>query len=119
MAKYYLTKQIVGTANIEVIDSLITSTPEETKTVSSVWVHEETGTAQNNALIRLYIERERIAEVPIRMFTNIYGTTTYPQGAGKIDVSATLDVGETMYAGVVSGSVGSIIRFTVEYEIAE
>jgi len=119
MAKYYMTKVISGTANVEVIDSLVTSTPEEQKTVNGVWIHEETGTANNDAVIRLYVEREKIAEVPIRMFTNVYGDTTYPQGAGRIDLGVTLDVGETLYAGVVSGSTGSIIRFTVEYEIVE
>jgi len=117
MALYYDTVEIVGTANTEVVKALVTSTAEEPKHVNRVLVMESTATANNNALVRLYIEREKIAEVPIRAFTTGYGTVSYPKAAGEITVGVDLKVGETLYGAVVSGSTASSVQFVVEYEI--
>jgi hypothetical protein len=117
MARYYKRIYIAGSPNTETLQAALTSTPEEPKRVVEVWCIEAATTKQNDALIRIYVERERVAELCIRQFTDMSSAPTYPQGHGVIPLDITLDVGETLYIGHYSYSTGSNIDYVVVYEI--
>jgi len=117
MARYYKRIYIAGSANTETIQAALTSTPEEPKRVVEVWCIEASATKQNDAVIRVYVERERVAEVCIRQFTDMASTPVYPQGCGVIPLDITLDVGETLYIGHYSYATGSNIDYVVVYEV--
>jgi len=109
--------EVPGVANTEVTKVFLTSTEEEPKRIKRLFVYESTGTRQNDAIVRVYIERERIAEFPIAMFLDQSTNQLYPQGAGVIDIDVELPVGQSLIVGHVSGSTPSNITFVAEYEI--
>lgn len=115
--RLYKTVEVYGTANQEVIGIGLVSSEIERYRINNIKVYEFTSTLNNDAYIRLYVDRERFAELPIRTFTDQASTPTYPNGAGVIEVDRELNVGETLYLGVVSGSIASNITFVIEYEI--
>lgn len=118
-ARYYKYVTVTGTANVEATATLLSATPEEPKRVVELWVYESTGTRQNNAVLRVYIEREKIVELPIGVFLDWGSTPTYPQGAGRIPLDQPLEVGESLIVGHVSGGTASNITWAAVYEIAE
>lgn len=120
MAQLYYTYQVVfGTANTETVLTAVTSTEEEKKKVVDLFIYECTGTIQNDAIIRVYVERERIAELPIRMFTDNTTNHVYPNGAGRLPLNVDLPVGQSLKVGHLSGGTASNLVFVIVYEIAE
>lgn len=117
MSKFYDYLEVSGAANAEVTEIFLTSTEEEPKRILNLYVFESTATLQNDAVVRVYIERERIAEFPIRMFLDQSGTPVYPLGAGKIEINVELPIGQSLIVGHVSGATPSNITFVAEYEI--
>lgn len=117
MAVYYDFITVTGQANIEVTEKLLTSTEEEPKRVLRLHVYEVTATRQNNAVVRAYIERERILEMPIGVFLDWATTPTYPKGAGVIELGFDIPVGQSLIVGHVSGTTPSTLVFVAEYEI--
>lgn len=118
LQKYFEYVEVSGLANQEVTKTLLTSTEEEPKRVLEVLVYESTSTRQNNAVLRVYVERERVAELPIRAFLDQASTPVYPNGAGRIPLEVDLPVGQSLIVGHVSGSTASNVVFIAVYEIA-
>lgn len=118
MAVFYDYLVVTGQANVEVTQKFLTSTEEEPKRVLRLRVYESTSTRQNDAVIRVYIERERIAELPIRTFTDQSTNHLYPNGAGVIELGFDLPIGQSLIVGHVSGATPSQLTFVAEYEIA-
>jgi len=117
MAKFYSYKEVSGTANTEVTSTFLTSTEEEPKKINRLFIYETTSTRQNDAVVRVYVERERIVDIPIGMFLDWAGTPTYPNAAGVIEIDVDLPVGQSLIVGHVSGSTASNVMFVAEYEI--
>lgn len=115
--RLYKTVEVYGTANQEVIAIGLVSSEIERYRINNIKVYEFTSTRNNDAYIRLYVDRERFTEIPIRVFTDQSTNFNYPNGAGEIIVDRELQVGETLYLGVVSGSTASNVTFVIEYEI--
>lgn len=117
MAVYHDYIVVTGLANAEKTEKFLTSTEEEPKTILRLKVFESTSTRQNDAVVRVYIERERIAEVPIRAFTDQSTNQVYPNGAGVIELGFDLPIGQSLIVGHVSGATPSQLTFVAEYEI--
>jgi len=118
MAKLYDFIEVTGEANTEVTKTFLTSTEEEPKRVLNLYVFESTPTRQNDAIIRVYIERERVVDIPLRMFLDQSTNQLYPNGAGKIEIGVDLPIGQSLIVGHISGSTASNVTFVAEYEIA-
>jgi len=118
MSKYYKTVTVSGVANEEALETLITSTTVEPVRVLKIYPYETTATRQGDAFIRLYIEREKIAEFPIYMFQMSLDNKAYVN-VPEIDLEFDIPEGQSLIAGVVSGSTPSDITFIIEYEIRE
>jgi len=116
MAVYYKTVLVSGVQNSEVLATLVTSTTTEPKKVLRVYPYETTSTRNGNAFIRLYIEREKIAEIPIYIFQADLTNKEYVE-VPKIELNIDLPEGQSLIVGVVSGTTASNFAFVVEYEI--
>lgn len=117
--KFYAYTEVTGTANAEVTKPLLTSTEEEPKRILELWTYESTATRQNNAILRVYVERERVAELPVRAFLDQAATPNYPQAAGKIPLEIDLPVGQSLIVGHLSGATASNVVFVAVYEIGK
>lgn len=116
MAKLYKTVTVHGSPGTEVVKTLITSTPEEPVRVLSVVCYETTATRQGDAILRFYIEREKIAEVPVKIWQGDLTNKTYI-ALPRLELSHVIEVGQSLIVGVVSGSNASDFEFVIEYEI--
>jgi len=116
MAKYYETITVNGTANTEVIDTLVTSTQTEKKHINRMIFTEVTGTAQNNAVIYAYVAQKRIVNMPIQHFLMKAGASDRPS-MEWLNLDFDLPVGQSLDVGTVSGATASNFIFTVEYEL--
>jgi hypothetical protein len=119
MAKYYKYTTVNGTSGGETTAASVASTDVEPKHISKIYVYESTATRNNDATVRVYVERERIVDAPIKMFLDLASTPTYPLAAGVFEVDFDLPVGQTLYVGHVSGSTASNITFVIEYELTK
>ena len=114
---YRKTITVSGTASTETVSEIIRSTDVEHVHVLGLWFAEVTATRQGDATIRCYIEREKIEEIPYQMFlsgTSSLDVVTKPY----IPIDVSLDVGQALSVGHVSGATASDFKYTVEYEIA-
>lgn len=115
---YYKSLVVSGAANAETLGSIITSTTTEKYHIKKMYVSEITSTAQNNAYIRAYIEREKIADVPVEHWLdNLTANSRIAMTA--LDLDFDLDIGESFYVGQESQATASDFVFTIEYEIAK
>ena len=116
MTKYYKRENFAGTANKEVLKEIVTSTAEEVKHVTAIWFTESGGTLYHDAILRAYVERERILDM---RYTNLTesddkdGRMIHPRIAVDID----LPVGQSLSVGFVSGGTASTFDITAEYEL--
>jgi len=115
--RYYRRVTVAGSANQETLTQALQSTPEEQRHVIEVWVYESTSTRNNDAVLRVYVERERIAEVSIKAALDLAATPAYPLGALRIPLDVTLDTGESLYVGHVSGAAASNTDWVIVYEV--
>jgi hypothetical protein len=115
--RYYRRVAVGGTANQETLALALQSTPEEQRHVVEVWVYESTTTRNNDAILRIYVERERIAEMSIKVALDLASPPTYPHGALRIPLDVTLDIGESLYVGHVSGGTASNTDWVIVYEV--
>ena len=117
--RFYDYLEVTGAANQETTRTFLTSTEEEPKRILELWAYESTPARNNDAILRVYVERERVVELPIRAFLDQAATPTYPQGAGKIPLEIELPVGQSLIVGHLSGSNPSNVVFVAVYEIGK
>ena len=116
MTKYYKDVSISGTANEETLEDILTSTESEKYTVNKVIFSETTGTLQNDAQLRVYLEREKILDInEIHMLSNITDNSKVPDA--WLDLDLEIPVGQTLTVGFVSGATASDYKIAIEYEI--
>lgn len=112
----YKTVYIYGVANAEAFKDLITSSEVEPVRVKRIYVYEITPTRQANGELRLYIEREKIAEIPLMLYIDNLTTKNYV-AQPVYEVNADIPVGQTLIAGLVSGATATNLVVVLEYEI--
>jgi len=117
MARYYKYVVVTGTAGGETTSAAVASTDVEPKHVSKIYVYESSSSRYNNAIVRAYVERERIVDAPIGIFLDQASTPLYPLGAGVFEVDFDLPVGQTLYVGHVSPTSACVLTFVIEYEL--
>ena len=114
--KYFKSLTVSGAANAETLKEIITSTSTEKYKINKLYATETTSTPQNDAYIRVYIEREKIADIPIvHWLDNI--TSSSRTMIPYVELDITLAVGESLYVGQLSGPTASDYVYTIEYEI--
>lgn len=118
MVKYYKEVEISGTANEETLENILTSTETYKYRVNRVIFTETTSTLNNDAQLRVYLEREKILDLNVvHTLTNITTSSRVPDPWFDLDIE--IPVGQTLSVGFVSGSTASDFRIAIEYEIVE
>ena len=114
---YHSETLVTGVANTRTISNGVTSTEEQPKHVNSVTFTEVSAALQHNAVIELWIETERIAEISIVHTLEDSGSDNrnFPFA---VPVDYNLPVGQTLKVGHISGGVASDMRFNIQYTIA-
>ena len=116
---YYESVHVDGTANSETLETILTSTEEEHKMIDAVAFIEDTATEQHDAEIVVYIEREKIMDVPISQNLIAFDSDTRLSTNLWYLLGHDLPVGQSFKVGHVSGGTASNIYFTVRYQIKE
>lgn len=107
---------VYGQANTEVFKDLITSTEVEPVHIRKIYIYETTTPRQGDGVLRLYIEREKIAEIPLQNFLDDLTSKKYVSQP-VYDLAVDIPVGETLIAGLISSGTPTNIVITLEYEI--
>jgi len=116
MVKYYKEVTINGTANEETLEDILTSTETFKYRVNRIIFTETTSPQNNDAQLRVYLEREKILDVNVvHTLTNITTNSRVPDPWFELDLE--IPVGQTLTAGFVSGSTASNFKIAIEYEI--
>lgn len=117
MTKYYKRQVITGVFNKEELKEIITSTAEEPKHITALWFTEITPITENNdAILRAYVERERILDMSIKQLIYAMDVETR-HSRPRLEVDIDLPVGLSLSVGCVSGGTATILEVVVEYEI--
>jgi len=108
-----------GTANEETLSTIISSTEEEPKTILALDFAEDTGSLQGDAILRAYIERERIVDINVRNTTesdaNNKKVENFPINFGPGGLA--LPQGQDLKVGQQSQGTASDFVIAVKYEI--
>ena len=116
MVKYYKEVTVSGTANEETLEDILTSTETSKYKVNRIWFTEVTSTLQGDAILRVYLEREKILDISYKHLLEYSGSNTrLPNYAIELDIE--IPVGQTLSVGHVSGSTASDFKVAIEYEI--
>jgi hypothetical protein len=116
MAKYYEREEITGTANEETLGAGIESTAEETKRIIAVWFTEITPTLQGDAILRVYLEREKLADLSYKQLLK-YSGSNEKLDRPRLELVHDIPVGMRLKAGFVSSATASNFEVVYEYEI--
>lgn len=114
--KLYKRVAVNGSSNEETLEEVVTSTSEEPKHITAIWFNESTGTLQSNAILRAYVERERIIDFDFCLFHQYdAGRTRIVKPRLEVDID--LPVGQSLTVGHVSAGTASNFEIVAEYEI--
>lgn len=116
-AYYYKSIHIDGTANEETVENLITSTEEEPVHVDAIAFVEDTAVENHDAVLGMYIEREKILDAPISQNLLSFDSDARICTDPFYPVRHDLPVGQSFKVGHTSGAVASDIYYTVRYTI--
>jgi len=113
---YYASAEVAGKANEETVKDILTSTAEEPKRIISMMWQETTPTENNDAIIRAYIEREKILETRVTLFSQAHDSDI-KHSLPELPIEMDLPVGQSLKVGHLSGPTASNVYYTVKYEI--
>lgn len=116
MAKFYKRINIVGTDAAEKLSDLLTSTVEEPKHITALWFTESGATLYHNAILRAYVEREKIVDFRYTNFA-LDDDQDDRMMPPRLEIDMDLPVGQTLSVGFLSGATASTFDIAVEYEI--
>ena len=115
MTKFYKRLEVTGVANKEKLGDILTSTAEEPKHVTALWFTETTAAENNDAILRAYVEREKVLDMSIKhMLSTMDADGRYWKP--RIEVDIILPVGQSLSVGHLSGGTLSVIDIVAEYE---
>lgn len=109
--------EVSGTANVEVTETLLTGTTAEPKDVGGLLVTEVTGTLQGDAVLRVYKNTQRLMDLPIQHLLDNDGANSRPEQP-YLPLDVTLEAGDELIVGQVSGATASDVDFGVRWQIA-
>ena len=116
---YYTSVHVVGIANTEVVEEILTSTEEEPKFVDAIAFVEDTPSSLYDAVLVAYIEREKIMEFPLEI-SLLYNDVSNRLGTDLwYLLGHNLPVGQSLRVGHISGSLASNVYYVVRYKILE
>lgn len=115
MTKYYKEVTITGSANEETLDDILTSTETMKYKINKIYFTEVTSTLQGDAILRVYLEREKILDISYKHLLKYSGSNERLENYG-IELDLEVPVGQTVYVGFVSGSTASNFKIAIEYE---
>lgn len=116
---FYESIHIDGTANEETVENIITSTEEEHKHIDAIAFVEDTAVENHDAILGMYIEREKILNAPISQNLLSFDSDARICTDPFYPVGHDLPVGQSFKVGHTSGGVASDIYYTVRYTIDE
>ena len=116
---YYESVEVLGTANSETLETILTSTEEEHKFIDALAFTETTATHQRNAEVVAYIEREKIMDVPLYLTLIHTNNETRIADSQWFKLGHDLPVGQSLRVGHVSAGAASNVSYTVRYKIEE
>lgn len=109
--------KVTGVISDEKLETLLTSTAEEPKHIESLCFVEVTGTLQRDAIVRAYIERERILDIPYYNMLEDMADDIRLESMVWIPIGEDLPVGQALKVGQLSGTTASdfdvVVRYTV------
>lgn len=114
---FYAAVTVNGTANKEVLETILTSTEEEQKKVEEVSFVEITGAENNDAVLGAYIEREQVVEASIKNFLNVHDAAPSQYRNRVLELGHDLPVGQSLKVGHTSGGTASDFYYVVKYSI--
>lgn len=117
--KRYQDFAVTGVANEEVLDAGIASTEVHTKHVAAVLCNLN---IQEGAYIVAYVDETEILKIPDYLIdtqesTGSTNTQKSTKKITRIEIDYTLEVGEKLQIGTLSGATGSDLYGAYEYEI--
>ena len=114
---YYKYVTVTGTANVETLSTLLTSTEAEPKHIEALLFIESTATENWVSILRAYVENVRILDIPYAIF--LIDPVATPRLACDhwIPIDRALAVGEELKVGHVSGGTAANYRIVVRYSI--
>jgi len=115
--KYYETVDVNGTASTETLETALTSTEEEKKTIEAIAFIETTATEQHDAIVSCYIEREEIARIPMNITLLAHDSDSRISGLVWFELNHELPAGQSFKIGHTSGTTASNIRYLIRYRI--
>lgn len=119
MAKrfFYESVHIDGTANEETVEVIITSTEEEPKHIDAIAFIEDTAVENHDALLGMYIEREKIFEAPVAQNLLSFDSDARICTDPFYPIGHDLPVGQNFKVGHTSGATATDMWYTVRYTI--
>ena len=119
IAYLYKSIHIDGVANEESVEDIITSTIEEPLHIDAIAFIEDTAVENYDAILAMYIGREKIIDVPIMQNQRTHDSEVRLNTDPFYPVGHDLEVGESFKTGHVSGAVASDIWYSVRYHIID
>ena len=116
---YYESIHIAGVANEEVTQVILTSTEEEPKHIQGIAFIEDTAIENHDAVLGMYIEREKIADTPICQNLRGWDSDVRLNFNPFYPLEHDLPIGQSFKVGHTSGGTASDIWYTVRYTIAK
>lgn len=116
---YYESLHIDGIANEEVVETIITSTEEEPAYLDGIAFVEDTAIENHDAVLGLYIEREKIMEMPINQSLVSFNSDLRIGTDPYYPLGHDLPVGQGFKVGHTSGAVASDIYYTLRYKLRD
>ena len=106
-----------GVASDEDLETILTSTAEESFHIDALQFIETTATENNDAVLRAYLERERILDLPVHFSLVLFDSAERLAVNQWIEVDEALPIGQALKVGHLSGSTLSIMEVAVKYHI--
>lgn len=116
---FYESVHIDGVANEETVETIITSTEQEPKHIDAIAFVEDTAVENHDAILGLYVEREKIVNCPISQNLLSFDSDARICTDPFYPIGHDLPVGQSFKVGHTSGAVATDIYYTVRYKIEE
>ncbi len=106
-----------GATSDEDLETILTSTAEESFHVDALMFLETTATENHDAVLRAYLERERILDFPLAFFLQAADSDTRLAIDQWIVIDEPLPVGQSLKVGHLSGGTLSEMKVVCRYHI--
>ncbi len=116
MSELYKSLTVNGVASEETLATGLISTEVQKYHITKIYITEVTATPQNDAYIRVYLDRERLIDFPYVHFLQDASVNVRTE-PDVIEVDLDLPVGSEFDVGQLSQATASNLLFTIQYEV--